>query len=73
MRTVLAAMRRAAPGDEDWKWNAGEWRTPDYRWLVDVGDAALVDKAAVPDASVVQLAHLRQVGQARLADSCSSR
>ena len=69
MRTVLAAMRRAAPGDEDWKWNAGEWRTPDHQWLVDVDDAALVDKvAAVPDASVVQLAHLRQVDQVRLAD-----
>lgn len=69
MRTVLAATRGAAPGDEDWQWNAGKWRTPDHQWLVDVGDAALVDMvAAAPDASVVQLAHLRQVDQVRLTD-----
>jgi cell wall assembly regulator SMI1 len=69
MRTVLAAMRRATPGDEDWGWNAGEWRTPDHQWFVDVGGAALVDEVAtIPDASVIQLAHLRQVGQVRLVD-----
>jgi cell wall assembly regulator SMI1 len=69
MRTVLAAMRRARPGDEDWGWHAGEWRTPDHQWFVDLGGAALVDEvAAVGDASVVQHAHLRQVGQVRLVD-----
>jgi rhodanese-related sulfurtransferase len=42
---------------------------PDYQWLVDIGDAALVDLvAAVPDASVIQLAHLGQVEHVRLAD-----
>lgn len=67
MGTVLAAMRGAEPGDE--QWHAGGWRTAGHQWLVDVGDAALVDKvAAVPDASVVQLAHLRRVDQVRLAD-----
>ncbi len=67
MRTVLAAMRGAAPGDEEW--DAGEWSTPGHEWLVDIGDAVLVDKvAAVPDASVIQLAHLRQVEHVRLAD-----
>lgn len=67
MRTVLAAMRRAAPGDG--AWDAGEWNVPDHEWVVDLGDSGLVDKAAaVPNASVIQSAHLRQVGQVRLAD-----
>ncbi|HZD01831.1 MAG TPA: SMI1/KNR4 family protein [Actinomycetes bacterium] len=66
MRTVLAAMRGALPGDE--QWHAVGWSTPDHQWLVDIGDAVLVDEvAAVPDASVIQLAHLRQVQQVRLA------
>jgi hypothetical protein len=69
MRTVLAAMRDAQPGDEEWAWDAGEWSTPDYQWLVDIGDAVLADKvAAVPDASLIKLAHLRQVEEVRLAD-----
>jgi cell wall assembly regulator SMI1 len=67
MRAVLAAMRRAEPGGAPW--DAGEWSTPSHEWLVDVGDAALVDLvAAVADPSVVQLAHLRQVERVRLAD-----
>jgi cell wall assembly regulator SMI1 len=69
MRTVLAAMRRAAPGDEDWAWHAVGWSVPDHQWFVDVGGAALVDEvAAIPDASLIQRAHLRQVGQVRLVD-----
>ncbi len=71
MRTVLAAMRSAQPGDEEWAWDAGEWSTPghEWQWLVDIGDAVLADKvAAVPDASVIQQAHLRQVEQVRLED-----
>jgi cell wall assembly regulator SMI1 len=67
MSAVLAARRGAGPGDETWI--VGEWGTPGHQWVVDVGDAALVDKvAAVPDASVIQLAHLRRVGWVRLAD-----
>jgi hypothetical protein len=69
MRTVLAAMRRAQPGDEDWEWHAVGWGVPDHQWFVDVGGAGLVDEvAAVDDASLIQLAHLRQVGQVRLSD-----
>ncbi len=69
MRTVLGAMRRAAPGDEDWEWHAVGWSVPDHQWFVDVGGAALVDEvAAVDDASLIQSAHLRQVGQVRLVD-----
>jgi hypothetical protein len=67
MRAVLAARRGAGPGDE--RWIVGEWSTPDHQWLVDVGDAALAEEMAfVPDASVIQQAHLRQVQQVRLAD-----
>jgi cell wall assembly regulator SMI1 len=67
MRAVLAARRGAGPGDE--RWIVGEWSTPDHQWLVDIGDAALAEEvAAVPDASAIQLAHLRQVGWIRLAD-----
>lgn len=71
MRTVLAAMRGAQPGDEEWAWDVGEWSTPghQWQWLVDLGDAVLVDMvAAVPESSVIQRAHLRQVEQVRLGD-----
>jgi cell wall assembly regulator SMI1 len=67
MRTVLAAMRGAQPGDEEW--HAVGWGTPGHQWLVDIGDAVLADKvAAVADASLIQLAHLRQAERVRLAD-----
>jgi hypothetical protein len=67
MRTVVASMRGAKPDDA--QWDAGQWSTPNHEWLVDIGDAVLVDEvASVPDASVIQMAHLRQVEQARLAD-----
>jgi cell wall assembly regulator SMI1 len=62
MRTVLAAMRGAQPGDEDWGWHAVGWSVPDHQWFVDLGGAALVDEvAAVDDASLIQLPHLRSI------------
>jgi cell wall assembly regulator SMI1 len=67
MRTVVESMRSAEPNDA--RWGPGYWRTPPHEWLVDIGGAAPVDEvAAVPDASAIQLAHLRQVEQVRLAD-----
>jgi hypothetical protein len=42
---------------------------PDRDWLVDVGDAALVDKvAALPNPLAIRSAHLRQVDQVHLRD-----
>ena len=67
VRTVLAAMRGARPGDEAWATSG--WDTAGHQWLIDVGEAVLTDKvAAVADPSVVQLAHLRQAERVRLAD-----
>jgi hypothetical protein len=67
MGRVVESMRGAQP--DDWDVETVEWSTPNYEWLVDIGDAALADKvASLPDASAIQHAHLRQVEQVRLAD-----
>jgi hypothetical protein len=42
---------------------------PNREWLVDVGDAVLVDKvAAIPNPLAIRSAHLRQVDQVHLRD-----
>lgn len=68
IRTVVAAMRAAAPEDGDWEPSEPP-DPPDHAWYVDLGAADLAAlAAAVADQSAVQFVHLRQADRVRLAD-----